>query len=118
MAPSMTLVAEMSLMMVSASGALAARKGDMGGAGNSWGGRASPIGQLRGRPNIGSPRRRVWSATAVASAVCLWAAVASAEKMRSALVKAYQNNPQIESQRATASSVHDNDTHAVYTFHY
>src|SRR5215469_6449485 len=98
----------MSLMMVSASGALAARKGDMGGAGNSWGGRASPIGQLRGRPNIGSPRRRVWSATAVASAVYLCAAVASAETMRSALVKAYQNNPQLNAQRANARSIDEN----------
>src|SRR5215468_10965475 len=80
----------------------------MGGAGNSWGGRASPIGQLRGRPNIGSPRRRVWSATAVASAVCLWAAVASAETMRSALVKAYQNNPQLNAQRANARSIDEN----------
>jgi outer membrane protein len=94
--------------MVSASGALAASKGDMGGAGNSWGGRASPIGQLRGRPNIGSARRRVWSATAVASAVCLWAAVASAETMRSALVKAYQNNPQLNAQRANARSIDEN----------
>src|SRR5215471_13470176 len=98
----------MSLMMVSAIGGLAARKGGHGGAGNSWGGRASPIGQLRGRPNIGSPRRRVCSATAVASAVCLWAAVASAETMRSALVKAYQNNPQLNAQRANARSIDEN----------
>jgi outer membrane protein len=80
----------------------------MGEAGNSGSGRTAPIGQLKGRPNIGCPRRRVWSAIAVASAVCLWTAVPSAETMRSALVKAYQNNPQLNAQRANARAIDEN----------
>jgi outer membrane protein len=72
------------------------------------GGRTARWEQLKGRPNIGRPRRRVWSAIAVTSAVCLWAAVPSAETMRSALVKAYQNNPQLNAQRANARSIDEN----------
>ena len=80
----------------------------MGEAGNSGSGRTAPIGQLEGRPNIGCKRWRVWSAIAMASAVCLWTAVPSAETMRSALVKAYRNNPQLNAQRANARAIDEN----------
>jgi outer membrane protein len=39
-------------------------------------------------------------------AVC--ASVASAETMQSALVRAYQNNPQLNAQRANARSIDEN----------
>lgn len=45
---------------------------------------------------------------AAASMVIAGAAVASAETMQSALVKAYQDNPQLNSQRANARSIDEN----------
>jgi hypothetical protein len=52
---------------------------------------------------IRTPRLSVWPIIAAAS-VAGWACAASAETMQSALVKAYQNNPQLNAQRANARS--------------
>src|SRR5215467_10221372 len=52
-----------------------------------------------------TPRLSVWSIIAAAS---VWACAASAETMQSALVKAYQNNPQLNAQRANARSIDEN----------
>jgi outer membrane protein len=71
-------------------------------------GRALPIQQQTGRPNIGAVRRPVWPMLAVMGVVTLCASAASAETMQSALVKAYQNNPQLNAQRANARSIDEN----------
>jgi outer membrane protein len=60
-----------------------------------------------GRQNVGATRRLVWSAAA-AGVVALWVPIAAAETMQSALVKAYQNNPQLNAQRANARSIDEN----------
>src|SRR6516162_11002725 len=56
---------------------------------------------------IRTPRLSVWPIIAAAS-VAGWACAASAETMQSALVKAYQNNPQLNAQRASARSIDEN----------
>ena len=78
-------------------------------AGNgSAGRRALPIQQQTGRPNIGAARRPVWSTLAAIGVAALCNSAASAETMQSALVKAYQNNPQLNAQRASARSIDEN----------
>jgi len=56
---------------------------------------------------IRTPWLSVWPIIAAAS-VAGWACAASAETMQSALVKAYQNNPQLNAQRANARSIDEN----------
>jgi outer membrane protein len=63
--------------------------------------------QPKGRATIYAPRLSVWSTIAAAS-VAGWACTSSAETMQSALVKAYQNNPQLNAQRANARSIDEN----------
>jgi outer membrane protein len=70
--------------------------------------RALPSGQQASRPNIGVARRPVGSTIAAVGIIAVWASVASAETMQSALVKAYQNNPQLNAQRASARSIDEN----------
>ena len=69
--------------------------------------RALVSGQQAGRLNIRVGRRPVGSTIATA-VIAMWASVAAAETMQSALVKAYQNNPQLNAQRATARSIDEN----------
>jgi hypothetical protein len=74
----------------------------------SAGGRALPTRQQTGRPNIGAVRRPVWSTLVAVGVIAVCASVASAETMQSALVRAYQNNPQLNAQRANARSIDEN----------
>jgi hypothetical protein len=53
-------------------------------------------------------RRPVWSTLAAVGVIAVCTSVASAETMQSALVKAYQNNPQLNAQRANARSIDEN----------
>jgi len=83
--------------------------GEMWEAGNgSAGRRALPIQQQTGRPNIGAAGRPVWSTLAAIGVAALCNSASSAETMQSALVKAYQNNPQLNAQRANARSIDEN----------
>jgi outer membrane protein len=70
--------------------------------------RAFPTGQQAFRLQSGWLRRLAGSMIAAASLVVVWASVSSAETMQSALVKAYQNNPQLNAQRASARAIDEN----------
>src|ERR1700751_2611570 len=81
----------------------------MGEAGNRRAGRrALPSERPVDRPTIGVARRPVGWTIAAASFIAVWASAAPAETMQSALVKAYQNNPQLNAQRANARSIDEN----------
>ena len=66
------------------------------------------FGQPRRRPLIRSAWLLARSTFAAPSIINLWALGASAETMQSALVRAYQNNPQLNAQRASARSIDEN----------
>jgi outer membrane protein len=68
---------------------------------------ASNVTVAGARAIIRTPQLSVWPIIAAAS-VAGWACAASAETMQSALVKAYQNNPQLNAQRANARSIDEN----------
>jgi outer membrane protein len=70
--------------------------------------RALPSGQQASRRNMGVARGPVGSTIAAVGVIAVWASGASAETMQSALVKAYQNNPQLNAQRASARSIDEN----------
>jgi outer membrane protein len=70
--------------------------------------RALPTRRRVDRPTVGVARRPVGWCVAVASFIAVWASAAPAETMQSALVKAYQNNPQLNAQRANARSIDEN----------
>ncbi len=53
-------------------------------------------------------RAALAAGVAVAVAMTVWTSASLAETMRSALVKAYQNNPQLNAQRANARSIDEN----------
>src|SRR5215472_15112047 len=70
--------------------------------------RALPTRRCVDRPTVGVARRTVGWSVAAASFIAVWASAAPAETMQSALVKAYQNNPQLNAQRANARSIDEN----------
>src|SRR5215469_4027634 len=70
--------------------------------------RTLPSGRRVDRPSVGVARRPVGWSVAAASFIAVWASAAPAETMQSALVKAYQNNPQLNAQRANARSIDEN----------